>query len=101
MSKLIILAIVIALIYATALSPQMRSKVNEKATNSVKELGTMAVDKIKGTNNETPPIQGNATVQGNLETIDFGKPNCQTSQDCTQFGSNVTCQASTGHCIRG
>ncbi len=100
MSKLIIIAIVVVLIYAFALSPQMRGKVNEKATNSIKELGTLAVDKIKGTN-ETPLLEGNVTVQGNLGTIDFGKPNCQTSQDCTQFGNNATCQISTGHCIQG
>jgi len=30
---------------------------------------------------------------------DLGKPNCQTTADCEQFGNNTVCNSETGHCI--
>ena len=101
MSKIIIFAIAAILIYAVVLSPQMKEKVNEKATNSIKELGTMAIDKITQKNStNTVPSAGYGQTASPL-TVDYGKPSCKTSQDCAQFGGNVTCDLTTGHCVGG
>lgn len=101
MSKIIIFAIAAILIYVVVLSPQMKEKVNEKATNSIKELGTMAIDKITENNTSAVPTGQSYGQTTTSSFTDFGKPSCKTSQDCAQFGDNATCQISTGHCIQG
>lgn len=98
--KIIIFIIAAILVYAV-LSPQMKEKVNDKATNSIKEIGTMAIDKITGKNSTTATSGAyELPSQGAIPT-DYGKPSCKSNTDCVQFGSNITCNLTTGHCVGG
>ena len=98
MSKLIVLIVVVALVYVFVLSPQLRSKVNATATNSIKELGTMAIDKITENSTSAVPTGQPYGQPATSPLTDFGKPSCKSTADCTQFGGNVTCDLTTGHC---
>ena len=55
MSKLIIIASIIILIYIFALSPQNRTKVNTATTDAAQKIGQFAVEKIRSPSNTTMP----------------------------------------------
>ncbi|MBI4029296.1 MAG: hypothetical protein HY376_02940 [Candidatus Blackburnbacteria bacterium] len=99
MGKFIVIAVIIALVYIFALSPQNKAKVNTTALDTMQNIGEFAKEKIQNPNEQTPATNATTGETTTTSLTDYGRPKCVSNSDCTQFGSNVTCNATTGNCI--